>query len=955
MIRQGRFVVVRTLGWVLVIQSAGAASAMASQAGKGWGQPSDAMIAVPALAGSIVPTTDLTQAPWSKAARVTGFLSTEDGRMSEYPTWLCLFSDDASLWIAVRCEGRSDSEIQAKYTDRDGPIWRDDSVEVLIDATGSGNACHHFAVNSAGALYDARNQDGDWNGQVVVRASIDSRGWTAVVGIPFDTIGTQRPKPGETWKANVCRTVSLSDGSDGTPPVKVRSAWSRTPISYQRPEYFGRLVFGTPRTGPVRMTKLDAVSIGENRIGIDPVQGLECRLTGLDGDGASIWTERKNVQGNGELSCFIKDDRTRRVAVSLLDAGGTALLQGEYPMQSPEVARRLAALEELHRKMTEAADRFGPEARTAARNVLEASRPKLEQAAAIVADTRRYTAANWTTLARTVADLEYKLDGMRALSETIAIRPGAAFGVGLADSMQKVMIRDFPFDGVFADRYDLGLARYEHEGLQVVVMPFGRKLKNVGVTVSELKGLNGSSPFAGGRATVSLVGHVEVADDPPYKVDYHGWYPDPLLDFQARCDIEDGDHVAFWIDVATSADTPPGAYAGTIEVRADDCEPVTIRLDVTVWDFELPKLTHLRNAFTYHEGFVARLYGGRWNGELARKYHDCLLDHRLNIDHLYRANEPDVDLLEYGASRGMNAFNVGGGFRRIGKRADEDATRDAYVEQLKKAGVWDPAYVYGFDEIRDDEKFKEMRDTFDAVHRRYPDLETMTTAHDPTLGRKTATRGAVDIWVPLTDTYDLEEARKARADGKKVWWYVCVVPYPPYANWFVESAAIEARLLTGAMSYKYEVDGFLYYQMTKWTGNHRPIDTGPYTAWDPGSLINTKKHYTANGDGSLLCAGPDGPLSTIRLENIRDGFEDYEYLFALGELKSRVGGLPETTARKAFVEKANGLLAVPDSVVETTTQFATDHRILADYRRRLAEAILEGRELVLPTKRVTPR
>jgi len=34
-----------------------------------------------------------------------------------------------------------------------------------------------------------------------------------------------------------------------------------------------------------------------------------------------------------------------------------------------------------------------------------------------------------------------------------------------------------------------------------------------------------------------------------------------------------------------------------------------------------------------------------------------------------------------------------------------------------------------------------------------------------------------------------------------------------------------------------------------------------------------------NGDGAWLCVGPDGtPLATQRLENFRDGLEDFAYV-----------------------------------------------------------------------------
>jgi len=64
-----------------------------------------------------------------------------------------------------------------------------------------------------------------------------------------------------------------------------------------------------------------------------------------------------------------------------------------------------------------------------------------------------------------------------------------------------------------------------------------------------------------------------------------------------------------------------------------------------------------------------------------------------------------------------------------------------------------------------------------------------------------------------------------------------------------------------------------------------------------------RQHKWANGDGNLIYPGPESPLSSIRLENIRDGLEDYEYLRLLGEKVERVSKLPATAARRAFLDQ----------------------------------------------------
>ena len=83
-------------------------------------------------------------------------------------------------------------------------------------------------------------------------------------------------------------------------------------------------------------------------------------------------------------------------------------------------------------------------------------------------------------------------------------------------------------------------------------------------------------------------------------------------------------------------------------------------------------------------------------------------------------------------------------------------------------------------------------------------------------------------WIRASARTRSLKAAAARAQGKKVWWYICCGPHNPYANWFVEYAAIESRLLMGAMTAKYRPDGFLYYSLSIWNEN-KPIESGPFT------------------------------------------------------------------------------------------------------------------------------
>jgi len=115
-----------------------------------------------------------------------------------------------------------------------------------------------------------------------------------------------------------------------------------------------------------------------------------------------------------------------------------------------------------------------------------------------------------------------------------------------------------------------------------------------------------------------------------------------------------------------------------------------------------------------------------------------------------------------------------------------------------------------------------------------------------------------------------------------VWWYVCCSPRNPYANFAsIDYPAIEGRLL-GWMTFGSRADGLLYWHVNYWHGNKTISGGGAYLDWKPLSVCNM------TGDGCLIYPTPDGPVSSIRLENIRDGIEDYDYFQLLAERRGRV-------------------------------------------------------------------
>ena len=110
---------------------------------------------------------------------------------------------------------------------------------------------------------------------------------------------------------------------------------------------------------------------------------------------------------------------------------------------------------------------------------------------------------------------------------------------------------------------------------------------------------------------------------------------------------------------------------------------------------------------------------------------------------------------------------------------------------------------------------------------------------------------------------------------EKVWWYLCCSSSPG-PSYYVDSVDLNIRVQSW-MQYQYDILGVLYWDTVHWKGT---LNVDPYN-----NLGNTIRGSWGAGEGILLYPGApygiNGPVSCIRLEQIRDGQEDYEYFYML--------------------------------------------------------------------------
>jgi len=510
--------------------------------------------------------------------------------------------------------------------------------------------------------------------------------------------------------------------------------------------------------------------------------------------------------------------------------------------------------------------------------------------------------------------------------------------IGFATAAEKIPPRAEPFDIRASRGISAELARNEKESVQVLVTPRHKALKRVTVTVSDLRS-EGGDVFAARHVDCDVMGYVETKTAPPYDVSYVGWWPDPILDFLGPVDIAKGDLQSFWLRFRSPKEQAPGIYRGKVTVSAEGVHPVAFDLSVRVFNFTLPDHSPLPTAITFFEHPSQMGGEDQWQ-RMKYRYADFLADYYIDYDSLYRQGPPDFDVLKHLHNRGeLVAFNLGNVLNGGTSEAELDAAIAKVIDEIrpgyekaKELGLLNHAYTYGFDE-RPEDQFPLLERSAEALRKAFPGVILMTTSYDHSYGLNSVVK-TIDAWTPLTPSFDPARADEARAQGKRVWWYICCGPHHPFANWFVEYPAIDARLLMGAMTAKQRPDGFLYYSLTIWNEN-KPIESGPFTQWNPVSWT------VYHGDGSLFCSGPGGvPVPTIRLENFRDGLEDYAYALILQDIirkyEARRSLAPDEAA---WLAEAKEAVDVPTDLMQSMTEFSRDPAVLYAWRNKIGDLI----------------
>jgi hypothetical protein len=203
---------------------------------------------------------------------------------------------------------------------------------------------------------------------------------------------------------------------------------------------------------------------------------------------------------------------------------------------------------------------------------------------------------------------------------------------------------------------------------------------------------------------------------------------------------------------------------------------------------------------------------------------------------------------------------------------------------------WDKiAYIYIADEPNSREAYDDVRARARFIREVVPGLKVLCTrgpqVRNPPWGSLV---GSVDIWVALWPTFDEAAVKNRLSAGEEIWSYTALCQgHQDTPCWELDFPLLNYRIPMW-VSWRFGMTGLLYWSTTNWPSS-QDVWTDPVTYGDQYNM-----------EGSLLYPGIDagvqGFIPSIRLKQIREGLEDYEYIRILAQ--RRGGPAAQTLVKK---------------------------------------------------------
>ena len=422
----------------------------------------------------------------------------------------------------------------------------------------------------------------------------------------------------------------------------------------------------------------------------------------------------------------------------------------------------------------------------------------------------------------------------------------------------------------------------------------------------------------------------------------YGWYfdnvdgktvADPIPVLEHSFDLSAGKSQMFVIKVKSAQDQPSGMYSASVTLKDSAGREIKkANVFAYVWDFSLPVASSCKTLSDLNEWAVicgANREATTTDGledDLYALYYEYLLENKINcytLPYAKRGQFWDDRVDKYLDDPRCTCFTLF--WKTACKKSSEipDYLKAAYDRLSAKPGRLEKAYFYpdACDEPLD-------VSTLDLVKYYNAEYTKVFGAHkllipvhydtliDPSTDFFKYLENDVTAWCPKTYFFNTSADKKAdprlytgfytaetekalgvfkdrmaaeQAGGDEVWWYVTRFPHDPEITLSINDEALKHRILFWQQKL-YNVDGFLYYMVNDWEDPKNW--TKKYEADVAGQPVNTYGNGVLIYPGGALpeyvekygSDGYPGPIGSLRLEDVRDGIEDYDYFTLLDSL-----------------------------------------------------------------------
>jgi len=525
-------------------------------------------------------------------------------------------------------------------------------------------------------------------------------------------------------------------------------------------------------------------------------------------------------------------------------------------------------------------------------------------------------------------------------SEAMTLIPSNPLAKILRDFVPEKAATEIRLDG----------AAGETVSAQVVLTP-GDQLDTVTARVSTLQAADGKSSIPSGAVRLQWVRYMDItANSPNIPIDElvakaPASIPDPFWE-DAERPITPGSPQPLWIELEVPANALPGAYRGELTVTGKSSKsrlPVLVKVRsfrlteephqrvIQWWDVPGRTFESLKpgtDAYWKHlEGMC----------ELVRRHRQT--DVRVSWSLVQRKTDAkgesvwDTSLLEkfidIAFKSGLRAVQFDAVGRHTKIQLEQDSTTEsvednmgrlAAVQSLVLKRKWQGRVLTSLA----DEPFiyheRSYRKLLDKVRKTAPDVRVIEAIETDDIGD-------LDIYVPKLSHLNLWWPRfeELKREGKTVWFYTCCHPQGRYPNRFLDQPLVAARELHW-ISYLYGLDGYLHWGLNWYSAEGDPYSEKGANPW-----------ALPPGDSQVAYPGKNGFVGSLRLSAMRDGLQDYEYLWTLEHklraMRVRLGN------DGVWLDPRQRALELCRRVVQSFYDHTRDPKVLLDTRAAIADEI----------------